>query len=164
MPAQPGWFHNIESILEELRTLPATHLDRRAVEKLFGVGERRARDLMRGLPCLQIGNAVAVERLALISRLEDSTKTPAFDRERVRRERVEGKLAEIRRLARARQVELPAKERQGDLPVDLSAAIQLIPGELIIRFDTPKDLAAKLFELSQAMIQDWESFERRCGS
>lgn len=47
---------------------------------------------MRELPCLQVGNAVAVERLPLIMRLENLAQTPKFDREMVRRERLDKKL------------------------------------------------------------------------
>jgi hypothetical protein len=72
MPAQPGWFHRLDSILAELRQLPSAYIDRHAIEKLFQVRERRARQLMAGLPSLQVGNAVAVDRLALISRLEQT--------------------------------------------------------------------------------------------
>ena len=39
--------------------MDATHLDRQAVEKLFGVGERRARQLMTSLPGIRAGNAAA---------------------------------------------------------------------------------------------------------
>lgn len=143
--------------------MSVTHLDRRAVEKLFGLGERRARELMSGLPCLQVGNAAAVERPALIQKLERAAETQVFGREKVRRERVEGELAELRRQARARRVELPARAVREGSAMSLSSAIRLAPGELIVRFDSPKDLAAKLFELSQAMIQDWEAFERLCS-
>jgi len=70
MPAQPAWFHRLDEILSELRALHISHLDRLACEKLFRVRQRRARQLMAGLPALRVGNAVAVERQALIARLE----------------------------------------------------------------------------------------------
>jgi hypothetical protein len=50
VPAQPAWFHRLEEILEELRALEISHLDRLAVQKLFGVRERRARQILAGLP------------------------------------------------------------------------------------------------------------------
>ena len=43
MPAQPAWFHRLDEILETLRAMECSHLDRLAVQKLFGVRERRAR-------------------------------------------------------------------------------------------------------------------------
>ena len=70
MPAQPTWFHRLDEIVCELRALGTDYLDRQAVERIFGVRERRARQIMGGLPCLPVGNAVAVSRSALIERLE----------------------------------------------------------------------------------------------
>ena len=43
---------------------------------------------------------------------------------------------------------------------DLSSDIALKPGELRIEFFGAEDLAAKLFELSKAMANDWQSFAR----
>ena len=41
----------------------SSHLDRQAVGQLFGVGERRARQLMTSLPGIHAGNAaVAAQR------------------------------------------------------------------------------------------------------
>ena len=77
MPAQPAWFPRLPAILVELESLDCEYLDRHAVERIFGVGERRARQLMAGLPALQVGNAVAVSRLALLERLRSiATGTP----------------------------------------------------------------------------------------
>ena len=68
MPAKPTWFPRIGSILAELRISKSDYLDRHAVERIFGVRQRRARQLMGGLPTLQIGNALAIPRCALITR------------------------------------------------------------------------------------------------
>jgi len=43
---------------------------------------------------------------------------------------------------------------------DLPGDITLKPGELRIEFSGAEDLAAKLFELSQAMANDWSAFAR----
>jgi hypothetical protein len=43
---------------------------------------------------------------------------------------------------------------------DLSGDIALKPGELRIEFYGAEDLAARLFELSQAMASDWQAFAR----
>ena len=58
MPAKPAWFPRIGSILAELRISKSDYLDRHAAERIFGVRQRRARQLMGGLPTLQIGNAL----------------------------------------------------------------------------------------------------------
>ena len=70
MPSQPAWFHRLDEILGALRSMTSTRLDRAAVEKLFRVRQRRARQIMAGLEGLRVGNAAAVSREALIARLE----------------------------------------------------------------------------------------------
>ena len=70
MPSQPAWFHRLDEIFTALRAMTSTHLDRAAVEKLFRVRQRRARQIMAGLKGLLVGNAAAVSREALIARLE----------------------------------------------------------------------------------------------
>ena len=42
--------------------MEASQLDRQAVEKLFGVGKRRARQLMTSLPSIRACNAAAAAR------------------------------------------------------------------------------------------------------
>ena len=68
MPSQPAWFHRLDEILSALRSMTFTQLDRLAVEKLFRVRQRRARQIMAGLEGLRVGNAAAVSREALIAR------------------------------------------------------------------------------------------------
>ena len=161
MPAQPAWFHRLDEILETLRAMESSHLDRQAVQKLFGVRQRRARQLMAGLPGLRAGNASAVLRVALIARLEDTASGGAFQWEINRRARVSEELDRTRRQLAARRVRIPAaadveERRLRDLPGD----IKLKPGELRIEFFGAEDLAAKLLELSKAMSNDWPAFAR----
>lgn len=164
MPAQPAWFPRLAEILTELRALDLSHLDRQAVEKLFGVGERRARQLMAGLPCLQVGNAVAVCRLALLDRLQDIAGSDRFQWEISRRTRMAASLDAIRKEASARRFPIPvAPDSRDRLLPDLCPLIELRPGELRIQFASAEDLAAQLFELSQAMANDWEAFEETLG-
>jgi hypothetical protein len=159
LPAQPAFFHRLDDILAELRALQISHLDRQAVQKLFGVGQRRARQLMAGLPALRAGNAVAVERLGLMARLENIQAGEPFARESARRARLGEHLANTRRLLAARRVRLPAAADVRERSVrELGGGIELRPGELRILFFGAEDLAAKLFELSQAMANDWHAF------
>lgn len=161
MPPQPAWFHRLEQILAELRAIQEEYLDRHAVERTFGVRERRARQLMAGLPCLQVGNAVAVARRSLIERMESLADGDSLAYELARRTRIAESLEAARRQADARRVHLPVPtEARAATAADLSPAIELRPGELRIRFEGPLDLAAKLFELSQAMANDWTAFTR----
>jgi hypothetical protein len=161
MPYQPAWFHRLDEILETLRGMESSHLDRQAVQKLFGVRERRARQIMAGLPGLRAGNASAVLRQALIARLGEMAQGGLFQWEVTRRSRVVEELDRTRRQLSARRVRIPAAADVDARRVrDLHGDITLKPGELRIEFFGAEDLAAKLFELSQAMACDWQAFAR----
>lgn len=159
MPAKPAWFPRLPAILAELESLAVEHLDRQAVERIFGVGERRARQLMAGLPALQVGNAVAVSRVALLERMRSTVGGARFQWEAQRRARVSSFLQEARKQAAAASVALPVPRSRAF--ADLSADIILDPGELRVRFASAEDLAAKLYALAQAMADDWSAFEKR---
>jgi hypothetical protein len=161
MPAQPAWFHRLDEILETLRGMESSHLDRLAVQKLFAVRERRARQLMAGLEGLRAGNASAVLRLALIARLEETAASGIFQWEVNRRARVVEDLDRTRRQLAGRRVRIPAAADVEERRLkDLSGDIGLKPGELRIEFFGAEDLAAKLLELSKAMANDWSAFAR----
>ena len=114
---------------------------------------------MAGLPCLQIGNAVGVSRPALIERLEATKVGNRFQWEVARRTRVAVSLETLRKNFAARQVQVPAPAGARDRLFDnMSPEIEVRPGELRICFAGAEDLAAKLFELSQAMANDWDRF------
>jgi hypothetical protein len=158
---QPAWFHQLEEILEDLRALEISHLDRLAIQKLFRVRERRARQIMGGLPALRVGNAIAVERQALIARLESTATGDRFQWETARRARLVEDLDRTRRQLAARRVRIPAAADVRDRSVrQLGGGIDLRPGELRIEFYGAEDLAAKLFEVSQAMANDWQAFAK----
>lgn len=159
MPAQPTWFHRLDEILSELRGMEASHLDRLAVQNLFQVRERRARQIMAGLPGLQFGNAFGVERAALIQRLENLAAGDRFQWEVSRRKRLAADLENTRRNLAARQVRIEVPAQDAGVP-GLAAGIELRAGELRIEFSNSEDLAAKLFQLSQAMANDWAAFEK----
>jgi hypothetical protein len=162
LPVRPVWFHRLDEILSELRYLEASHLDRQAVEKLFQVRERRARQLMACLPCLRIGNAIAVERTALLRWLEEVAVGDPFRRELSRRARIADALDLLREQAAAQRVRIPAsRDARNRTFRNLAPGIQLRLGELRIEFSSAQDLAAKLFELSQAMANDWQGLVRR---
>jgi hypothetical protein len=81
-----------------------------------------------------------------------------------RRARVVEDLDRTRRQLAARRVVIPAAPDVREREVSTHGpGIDLAPGELLVRFDGPEDLAAKLFELSQAMANDWAAFSERAG-
>ena len=126
MPAQLAWFQRLEEILSALRAMTSSHLDRAAVEKLFRVRQRRARQIMAGWAGLRVGNAAAVSREALIASLEQTAASGVFQWEGNRRARLVEDLDRLRRQLAARRGRIPAaadvRER---LLEDLSAGIRL---------------------------------------
>lgn len=72
---------------------------RQAEEQIFGVRERRARQLMAGLPCLQIGNAAAVTRADMIEPLKTTSTENRFQCEKRRRACVVESLETLRKHA-----------------------------------------------------------------
>ena len=165
MPTQPVWFPRLDEILATLRAMTVSHLDRWAIEKLFRVRERRARQLMVRLPVLQVGNAVAVDRLALLSWLEKTAEGDAFEWEMVRRTRVATTLTQAQRdLAGQRVIAAAPSPSPSSPEALLGEGIALTPGELHIRFDNLEDLAVKLHQLGRVMISDWDSLVAKINS
>jgi hypothetical protein len=156
MPAQSAWISRLSQIRADLEALPCSHLDRQAVEKLFGVSERRARQLMSGLPGMRVGNAIAVDKQALRGFLLQWSQGEAVGREQRRRIRLASYLEEARRSHAARQVNLAVQP--SPRPTLLPEGVELGPGELRVRFKGAEDLAARLYALGQAMAGDWERF------
>ncbi len=108
----------------------------------------------------QIGNAVAVSRAALIERLEMTSAGDRFQWVIRKRSRVVDSLETLRKHAAAAPVRVPAPANARDrLFANLSPEIILHSGDLHIHFANAEDLAAKLFELSQALANDWLTFE-----
>ena len=97
MPSKPTCFHRLPEILDMLTRLDASHLDRQAVEKLFGVGPRRARQLMAGLRGIRAGNAAAISRSALIEQMEAAASSDGYQWEGAHRARVAEELDRTRR-------------------------------------------------------------------
>ena len=111
---------------------------------------------MAGLAGIRAGNAAVISRLALIERMRETAASGVYQWEVRRRGRVVEELERTRRELAARRVQIPvspdaAHRRFGNLP----ETIDLRPGELRIAFSDAEDLAAKLWELSQAMAHDW---------
>lgn len=159
MPAQPTWFPRLAEIVTDLRALEKVpYLDRQAFERLFRVRDRRARVLMAHFDGIQIGNAWAVDRLKLIQALERLQQGEEFQWERRRRARAALVYEQAKREHPASQVAIPTTRasRQRTL-ASLPRGIELQPGELRIQFSGMEDFLSKLFELSQAVQNDFET-------
>ena len=160
MPAKSQWLQQIPDLLSLLTALPSPVVDRSIIENLFGVGRRRAILLLHQFGGFQSGQTFFVDRLALIRQLEGVRDGEAFQTERARRNRLAQDLERTQQLAPGRKVKIAAAEDVRDRRLaDLPAGIHLQPGELRIEFFGTEDLLRHLFELSQAILNDYKRFQ-----
>ena len=160
MPAKSQWQQQLPEILRLLTALPSPVVDRAVIENLFGVGRRRAILLLHEFGGFRSGQTFFVDRPALIQRLEEIRDGGAFQAERARRNRLAQDLERTRQLAPGRKVRIAAAEDVRDRRLaDLPAGIHLKPGELRIEFFGTEDLLRHLFELSQAILNDYKRFQ-----
>jgi hypothetical protein len=107
------------------------------------------------------GQSFLADRLRVITHLEEITGGPEFQGETHRRQRLDEQLKEARKIARARKIHIPSLPDVRDRALnDLPAAIHLQPGELRIEFFGAEDLLRHLFELSQAILNDYQRFQK----
>jgi hypothetical protein len=167
----PEWGYfalsEIESmLLEELKCMSVPLLDRAAIEKLFGVRRRRAIQLMSTFGGgYLIGKTFLIDRLQLIANLEIISRGEEFLFEHRRKERLAADLDRSRKELAGRRVVIPtASEAHERWVKDLPVGIHLKAGELRIEFHGTEDLLRHLFELSQAILNDYKKFTDICES
>jgi hypothetical protein len=160
MPRKCEWFERLPGALEELRRIPSPVIDRAVLEKLLGIERRTAIRLMHSLDAFQAGRTFLVDRLRLIEQLEQIAAGEAFTIEGQRCERLADELEKTRRLNPGRKVRIDAPpDVRTRVLEDLPAGIHLRPGELRIEFFGAEDLLRHLYELSQAMVNDYARFQ-----
>ena len=160
MPRKSEWIEQLPSALEELRQFPASVVDRAILEKVLRIERRTAIRLMNRFGGFQTGKTFLIDRLQLIEQLEQLDCGDDATVERDRRARLADELEKTRRLAPGRKVKIDVASDVRDRRMkDLPAGIHLQPGELRIEFFGAEDLLRHLFELSQAMVNDFGKFK-----
>ena len=155
MPDQPTWLERVPEILQQLNAPGAPpFLDRPAIERLFGVRRRQAIELMGRLAGYQVGRTFLVERGAVVGFLGRPSLRGAADQAVARKRRVLEHLEEARRDWAARNIRIPVAA--GGEERELPEGVELRPGQLIVRFEQPLELLAKLFALSRVLARDFE--------
>jgi hypothetical protein len=157
----------VNEILEDLGGEEmAAHpfLTRAAVEKLFGLRRRQAIELMHSVEGYQIGKTLVVGRAKLTAWLRRASLGEQVWWEQVRYKRVEEALEEVRqeREARKERALVPLKSLELKLE-GIPPTVTVRPGELRIEFSGADDLFRQLFELAQAMKNDYERFKALAG-
>jgi hypothetical protein len=161
MPAKPTWFLRIPHILEQLRGMDGVPLlDRPTFESLFEVRRRRAHQLMGRFGGFQIGRSYLVDRKQVIRMLERVAKGEEFSEESRRKARVMETLEVARRHLAGRRVEIVPAAPPPETP-GLPPGVHIEDGSMRIEFRTTEELLKRLFELSQAILADYESFRER---
>jgi hypothetical protein len=139
---------------------PAPLLDRALVSDLFGVGKRSAHNLMRWIGARRLGGAYVVGREDLRRWLEAMEKVPEVEWEIRRAARVEESIEEARKYLTARRLAIHADRASPRSGIaGLPRTISFKPGELRIEFHGTEDLLRQLFELSQAVMNDYAKFQ-----
>jgi hypothetical protein len=167
VPNKPSWLLRVNEILEDLGGAEmAAHpfLTRAAVEKLFGLKRRQAIELMHSVEGYQIGKTLVVGRAKLTDWLQRASLGEQVWWEQVRHTRVEKVIAEVwqEREFRKQRAVVPLTTLELKLE-GMPPTVSLRPGELRIQFLGADDLFRQLFELAQAMKNDYERFKTLAG-
>ncbi len=163
MPAQPQWLLRLPEIIAELEKLDLPIVDRAVFEKLFEVRRRRAIQLMHHFGGHQIGRTFIIDRQILLGQLRGWKESDNFEHEQTRRTKVIEELDRLRKMSHGEKVRFRVGAEARDTRLaDLPAGVHLKPGELRIEFFGTEDLLRNLFELSQAILNDYKKFERIC--
>jgi hypothetical protein len=162
MPDKPIWCGRLNEIIEELRALPFPWVDRATLERLLGLGRRRAQQILAPCVRLHVGPNGLAEREELIARLRKLASGESVYYERRRRERLAHMLRSLDETAKQQPrmlVEAPAKIVNQEL-AQLPEGVTLGPGEITVRFGTPVEALEKLLAIAMAAGGDLDGFER----
>jgi hypothetical protein len=163
MPAQPLWIERLPNLITKLQAPDApAWWDRPAIETLFGLRRRQAIALLRRMGARRIGTGFAIERAALLRFLQDPRRRDACHDEQTRTARVSAHLGEAGRDRNSRAISIPVASDPERIDfAGLPAGIELRRHQLTIAFEQPGQLLEKLFVLSQALLNDYNTFEQR---
>jgi hypothetical protein len=158
MAAKRQWLLRVPEILQEVQALDVPVLDRALFERLFHVGWRRAIDLMHTFGAYQTGQALLIDRPVLISQLEALAAGTEFALEQGRKQRLVDSLEKLNRHRAAAAVRIPVTAGGEHSVACLPAEICLQADSLRVEFNGAQDLLAKLYELAQAVADDFDGF------
>ena len=88
MPRKSCWITSIPEIITQLSALEAPVIDRAVCEMIFAVKRRRAIELMQHFGGYRTGNAVLLDRFALLIHLRQLEGSAEITWERQRKERL----------------------------------------------------------------------------
>ena len=147
---------------DELEALDLPVVDRACFEQIFRVRRRRAIQLMHQFGGYQSGRTFFIERVKLLRSLRRMARGD-YEWELARRTKLVAEIERTKKLLPGRQVQIvvPAEVAEQKL-ADLPAGVHLQPGELRIEFNGTEELLQRLYELSQAILNDYERLREIC--
>jgi hypothetical protein len=151
MPRNPEWYQQLPAALAMIRTIPAPVVDRAGLETLLRVSRRAAIRLMHRFGGYQAGRTFLIAREDLLRQLEAIRDGNPYQWESRRRERLDHALQ--KRIV----IQTTPVVRERKL-LNLPAGVELERRRLEIRFESTEELLRQLFEFSQAINDDYESF------
>ena len=148
MPDKPSYIHRFTEILTEARcSKPIPFFRRKDVEALFGLKKRQALNLMHSIGAVRVSRELALVQRELVEWLEERVSDPSTRIERQRRERVIGRIVDLKAETAARAVRIVLPDRAPS--VDLPDGVSLLPGLLTISFNNEQELVERLFLLAR---------------
>ena len=163
MPDKPLWLGHLDQILAELASLPHPWVDRSTVERLFGVGRRRAQQLLAPCVTWQIGASGMADRERFVEHLRGLAAGDPAAYERRRRRRLAQTLDDLRAAWQSRVPVAAPVSIVNQAFADLPPGIHLAPGQITVHFATTQQALEKLLALAMAIGNDWERFEGAVG-
>jgi len=167
MPNKPLWLNRIPEAVRQIQESPEPWIDRPALESLLGIGRRRAQQLLAPISKRRIGTSVVAGKDEVLAHLERIAAGEEAYYEGRRRQRLWGNLEEARTdwvsqppvlvevsAEQVRQVEL--RDFDG-----LPEGVELAPGSIQVRFQSPVEALQKLMALALAISRNQEAFEQR---
>jgi hypothetical protein len=169
------WLSRTEDILEVLRKMKSSQIDRPAIEELFQLQRRAANQLMKQVGAVAgRGEEFLIGRRELIVWVEQIFKAESaiLERKKSTGEELSRSLQEV-------QAVRAALHQQGRPPVhfplvddvlratftSLPSSIQIEPGRITVDFpaDDPEAVLPLLYELSKAIANDFHNFRELGG-
>jgi hypothetical protein len=136
-------------------------LDRPTIETLFGVRRRQAIHLLRRFGGYQVGRTFLVATESVLRFLEEPTVDEDILAAKAQKQRVADFLGQARQGLSLPRIPFSQAPKLSDITfAGLPPGIHLTPARLSIEFETATELLEKLFSLSQALVNDFETVAR----
>jgi hypothetical protein len=157
MPAKPTWYAHLPTIRASIESLTETpFLDRRSLQRLFGLGPRQANNLMAKVGGHRSGSSIVISREDLLLRLDRLAEhRGVVTAETQRKARVVDSLDALEPRVRRRVPPPPPLAHKTALPMGVRI---LVPGKVLVEYATHEEFLSHILGLSQSAVKDFAGF------